>query len=101
VRAALLVEREGYGPGGRIERRRTAPGFARARDCASGREIKSDGRAGSVSGGETVLTAAERYNRLDAARLEKPPFINSPDWLLLHIQPILDKAAEAKVGRGD
>src|SRR6201987_5450794 len=27
--------------------------------------------------------ATERYKRLDAARLEKPPFVSSPDWLLL------------------
>ncbi len=46
------------------------------------------------------VLAAERYNRLDAARLEKPPFVNSPDWLLLPLtgypdfatwQPFLDE----------
>jgi putative CocE/NonD family hydrolase len=44
--------------------------------------------------------AAERYNRLDAARLENPPFINSADWLRLPLtgypdfatwQPFLDE----------
>src|SRR6266478_5549213 len=48
VRAALLAERVGYDPGGRIERRRTAPGFARARDCASVREMKSGGQGGAT-----------------------------------------------------
>ena len=55
------------------------------------------GAAELDSGG---VAAAERYNRLDAARLEKPPFINSPDWLLLPLtgypdfatwQPFLDE----------
>jgi predicted acyl esterase len=30
-----------------------------------------------------AISATERYNRLDAARLESPPFINSADWLHL------------------
>src|SRR5256885_6449370 len=47
-----------------------------------------------------AMSAADRYNRLDAARLEKPPFVNSPDWLLLPLtaypdfatwQPFLDE----------
>ena len=47
-----------------------------------------------------AVSAADRYNRLDAARLEKPPFVNSPDWLLLPLtgypdfatwQPFLDE----------
>ena len=28
-------------------------------------------------------SAGERYNRLDAARHDSPPFVNSPDWLRL------------------
>jgi len=44
-------------------------------------------------------SATARYNRLDAARQDDPPFINSPDWLLLPLtgypdfslwQPFLD-----------
>jgi putative CocE/NonD family hydrolase len=47
-----------------------------------------------------AISAAERYSRLDAARLENPPFINSPDWLRLPLtgypdfatwQPFLDE----------
>jgi putative CocE/NonD family hydrolase len=47
-----------------------------------------------------AASAAERYNRLDAARLEDPPFISSPDWLRLPLtgypdfatwQPFLDE----------
>ena len=30
-----------------------------------------------------AASAADRYNRLDAARQDNPPFINSPDWLRL------------------
>ena len=33
-----------------------APGFARARHCASGREMKSDGSAAPVSRGGAVLS---------------------------------------------
>ena len=45
-------------------------------------------------------SAGERYNRLDAARHDSPPFVNSPDWLLLPLagypdfsiwQPFLDE----------
>jgi putative CocE/NonD family hydrolase len=47
-----------------------------------------------------AASAADRYNRLDAARQEDPPFINSPDWLRLPLsgypdfatwQPFLDE----------
>jgi putative CocE/NonD family hydrolase len=47
-----------------------------------------------------AAAAAERYNRLDAARQESPPFIGSPDWLRLPLtgypdfavwQPFLDE----------
>jgi putative CocE/NonD family hydrolase len=47
-----------------------------------------------------AASAAERYIRLDAARQESPPFINSPDWLRLPLtgypdfavwQPFLDE----------
>ena len=47
-----------------------------------------------------AASAAQRYNRLDAARLENPPFVNSPDWLRLPLtgypdfatwQPFLDE----------
>ncbi|MGH7040083.1 MAG: CocE/NonD family hydrolase [Stellaceae bacterium] len=47
-----------------------------------------------------AATAAERWNRLDAARREEPPFVNSPDWLRLPLtgypdfatwQPFLDE----------
>jgi predicted acyl esterase len=45
-------------------------------------------------------SAGERYNRLDAARHDSPPFVNSPDWLRLPLagypdfsiwQPFLDE----------
>ncbi len=48
----------------------------------------------------TSASAAERYNRLDAARQDSPPFVNSPDWLRLPLagypdfsiwQPFLDE----------
>jgi putative CocE/NonD family hydrolase len=48
----------------------------------------------------TAAAAAERYNRLDAARQESPPFIGSPGWLRLPLtgypdfavwQPFLDE----------
>src|SRR5438105_10763366 len=47
-----------------------------------------------------AMSAADRYNRLDAARQDNPPFINSPDWLHLPLtgypdfslwQPFLDE----------
>jgi len=47
-----------------------------------------------------AASAAERWNRLDAARRAEPPFINSPDWLRLPLtgypdfatwQPFLDE----------
>ncbi|MGH7107868.1 MAG: CocE/NonD family hydrolase, partial [Acetobacteraceae bacterium] len=47
-----------------------------------------------------AASAAERWNRLDAARQEEPPFVNSPDWLRLPLtgypdfatwQPFLDE----------
>jgi putative CocE/NonD family hydrolase len=47
-----------------------------------------------------AASAADRYNRLDAARQDEPPFINSPDWLRLPLagypdfslwQPFLDE----------
>ena len=47
-----------------------------------------------------AASAAERYARLDAARLDDPPFIRSPDWLRLPLagypdfatwQPFLDE----------
>jgi putative CocE/NonD family hydrolase len=47
-----------------------------------------------------AASAADRYNRLDAARHDDPPFINSPDWLRLPLtgypdfslwQPFLDE----------
>jgi hypothetical protein len=42
---------------GRIERRRPALAFARVHDCASGREIKSDGKTPPpVSRSEAALT---------------------------------------------
>jgi uncharacterized protein len=48
----------------------------------------------------SAASAADRYNRLDAARQDDPPFINSPDWLRLPLtgypdfslwQPFLDE----------
>jgi uncharacterized protein len=47
-----------------------------------------------------AASATNRYNRLDAARQDNPPFINSPDWLHLPLtgypdfslcQPFLDE----------
>lgn len=47
-----------------------------------------------------AASAAERWNRLDAARQKEPPFVNSPDWLRLPLtgypdfaiwQPFLDE----------
>ena len=47
-----------------------------------------------------AASAADRYNRLDAARQDDPPFINSPDWMRLPLtgypdfslwQPFLDE----------
>ena len=47
-----------------------------------------------------AMSAADRYNRLDAARQDNPPFINSSDWLHLPLtgypdfslwQPFLDE----------
>jgi putative CocE/NonD family hydrolase len=47
-----------------------------------------------------ATSAAARYTRLDAARLDDPPFVNSPDWLRLPLagypdfatwQPFLDE----------
>lgn len=55
---------------------------------------------GAVELDRAAASAAERWNRLDAARWEEPPFINSPDWLRLPLtgypdfatwQPFLDE----------
>lgn len=40
-----------------------------------------------------AASAADRYNRLDVARLESPPFINSPDWLHLPLTGYPDFAS--------
>src|SRR5438270_5185425 len=58
---------------------RNIPGLSRSHREAVMRR-SGIGSAELDSGG---VSAAERYNRLDAARLEEPPFVNSPDWLLL------------------
>jgi putative CocE/NonD family hydrolase len=55
---------------------------------------------GAVELDRAAASAAERYNRLDAARQHDAPFINSPDWLRLPLtgypdfslwQPFLDE----------
>jgi putative CocE/NonD family hydrolase len=55
---------------------------------------------GPVELDRAAASAAERYNRLDAARHDDPPFINSRDWLRLPLtgypdfslwQPFLDE----------
>jgi uncharacterized protein len=57
-------------------------------------------RIGAADLERAALSAAERWNRLDAARQADPPFINSSDWLHLPLtgypdfatwQPFLDE----------
>lgn len=57
-------------------------------------------KIGAAELDRAAASAAERYNRLDAARQASPPFIDSPDWLRLPLtgypdfalwQPFLDE----------
>ncbi len=68
---------------------------------ASHREaIMARSGIGAAALERAAAAAAERWNRLDAARQAEPPFINSPDWLHLPLtgypdfatwQPFLDE----------
>ncbi len=50
-------------------------------------------KVGAAELDHAATSAAERYNRLDAARQASPPFVDSPDWLRLPLTGYPDFAA--------